>query len=99
MGYYNEERYELILEVICSYKGIKKEEINKILKDRECKYFLFLLLNQYRCFDCEKVKQDFNYKSNQAIKNNIKKAEEKFFINREFREKFFEVQKIAKKII
>ena len=34
--------YEKIIEAICYVKGIKRHESLKILKDRECKYILFL---------------------------------------------------------
>lgn len=36
--------YEKIIEAICKVKGIKRYDLLKILKDKECKYILFLLL-------------------------------------------------------
>lgn len=96
---FKEERYNIIIELICSYKGISKEKLGIILKDKECKYLLFLLLEKYKCSDIEKIKEDLNILNKKALRYNVKKAEEKFFINREFRERYFELEKMAKKII
>jgi hypothetical protein len=49
--------------------------------------------------DVEQMSFDFNGKSSKSIKYNLKKAEEKFFINREFREAYFEMEEMIKKII
>lgn len=99
---YNMKRectYEKIIDVICEVKRLDREELFKILKDTECKYLLFLLLRKYKCADLEKINEDFHKDIKKSIKFNLKKAEEKFFVNKEFRELFFETEDIIDKII
>ncbi|GLC29392.1 ribose-5-phosphate isomerase [Clostridium omnivorum] len=90
-----EDKYEKIIEVICSYKNIKREELFQILKDRESKYLMFLLMKKYKCADIERLHKDFFIGSKKSISYSLKKAEEKFFINRDFREKYFEAEDIV----
>lgn len=96
---YKKAKYETIIDIICSYKGMSKEQLGVILKDKDCKYLLFLLLEKYKCSDMDDIRTDLNILNRKSIRYNIKKAEEKFFINRDFREKYFELEEIAKKII
>ena len=96
---YKREKYEVIINIICGYKGISKQQLGIILKDKECKYLLFLLLEKYKCADMENIKEDLNMINMKSVRYNVKKAEEKFFINRDFRERYFELEKIAQKII
>jgi hypothetical protein len=94
-----EDKYLKILEVICVIKGIDKQELFKILKDRESKYLLFLLMKKYRCTDMGVLNRDFSIESKKSITYNMKKAEEKFFINKEFRDMYFEAEGILQKNI
>ncbi|SKA81380.1 hypothetical protein SAMN05428976_104184 [Clostridium sp. USBA 49] len=94
-----EDKYIKIIETICEIKGISKNDIPKILKDRECKYLLFLLLKKYKCADIEMLNKDFLIESQKSINYNYKKAEEKFFINKEFRDMYFEIDNIINKSI
>ena len=91
-------KYEKILNVLCDCKGINREEFLNILKDKEYKYLLFLFLKKYKCVDLDKLKKDFKIESKKSINYNCKKAEEKFFVNREFRELYFEMEEIISKI-
>jgi hypothetical protein len=86
--------YEKIIEAICEVKGIKTFEVLKVLKDRECKYILFLLFKKYRCGNVESAYKDFVISNKRAVNYGSKKAEERFFINKEFRETFFEIEDI-----
>jgi hypothetical protein len=95
----SEERYLKIIEFICIYKGINKEELVKLLKDRESKYLLLLILETYRCADLERISRDFSKVSTKSLKYNLKKAEEKFFVNKEFRDRYLEIEEMIKKII
>ncbi|WP_163192871.1 ribose-5-phosphate isomerase [Clostridium thermarum] len=99
IGKYKQSRYDAIIEIICNYKGISKEQLSDILRDRECKYLLFLLLEKYKCTELDYIRKDLRISTKKSIRNNVKKAEEKFFINREFREKYLELEKIAQKIL
>lgn len=94
-----EDKYTKILSVICEIKGISNDELSKILKDRECKYLLFLLLKKYKCADIDILTRDFSIDSKKFINYNLKKAEEKFFINKEFRDMYFEAELIIDKTI
>ena len=91
---YSEDRYERIISVLCEIKGIKREELLKLLKDKECKYLMFLLLKKYGCVNSEKLKIDFSIQSKKSIDSTCKKAEELFLINRQFRESYFRLQEI-----
>lgn len=86
--------YEKIIEAICEVKGIKSNELLKILKDKECKYILLLLLKKYKCGDVENVYKDFMISNKRAVTYGAKKAEERFFVNKEFREMYFEIEDI-----
>ena len=90
--------YEKIVEAICEVKGIKSDELLKILKDKECKYILFLLLKKYKCGDVESAYRDFLISSKRAVSYGSKKAEERFFVNKEFREMFFEIEDMLGKV-
>lgn len=94
-----EDKYIKILETICEIKGIREGELFKILKDRDCKYLLFLLLKKYRCDDIEMLHRDFSIESKKSVNYNLKKAEEKFFINKEFRDMYFQAENIIDKTI
>lgn len=85
-------KYDKIVEMLCSYMKISKDEMFKILKDKECRYILFLLLKKYRCLDIDVINNYFPNYSKKALNYNYKKAREKFFINRDFRERFFEIE-------
>ena len=94
-----ENKYDKILSVICDYKGINREELICVLKDKNYKYLLFLFLKKYKCFDLTKLKEDFSLDSKKSINSSCKKAEEKFFVNKEFRELYFEMEEMISKII
>ena len=68
------------------------DDLIKLLEERDNKYLLLLLLKKYKCMDQEKVKEVFNVKNKRTITNNVRRAEEKLLINRDFRKKFFEME-------
>lgn len=86
------DKYLRIVESVCAYYGLSNANLIDLLKDRENKYLLLLLLKKYRCMDKEKLRVILNVKSNRAITSNIKKAEEKLLINKDFRDRFFEIE-------
>lgn len=85
-------RYVKILNVICNYYNIDEEEFLILLKERESKYMLLLLMKKYRCMDEEGLTEVLKLKNKRSLKYSIKKAEEKLLISREFREKYFEIE-------
>ena len=86
--------YEKIIEAICEVKGMKTYELQRILKDRDCKYILLLLLKKYRCGNVEDAYKEFLVSHKRAVSYGSKKAEEQFFINKEFRTLVFEIEDI-----
>ncbi|MDS0528290.1 hypothetical protein NNC19_21625 [Clostridium sp. SHJSY1] len=86
------DRYLKILRTISLYYGIDEESFILLLKEKENKYLLLLLLKKYRCMDEKHIMSMFNYKSKKSISYNVRKAEEKLLINKEFRDKFFEIE-------
>jgi hypothetical protein len=90
------ENYEVIIKVICEIKGINREDIIEILEDR---YLLFLILYKYNCSEKNVLNNDFEKIDKRKIRYNIKKAEERLLVSRNFREIYFEVEKKVKKLI
>jgi len=91
---YSGDKYEKVISVLCDIKGLRREELIKLLKDRECKYLMFLLLKKYGCVDLGKLKIDFSIQSKKSINSTCKKAEELFLINKQFRELYFRMQEL-----
>lgn len=91
------QRYERIIQVLCEYKGISREEILKVLKDKECKYLFYLLVGKYQCLDVEMIKKDFIKVSKKNLSQNIRKAEEMMLLNKKVRELYFQAEKIIEK--
>lgn len=85
-------RYLKIIKALSLYYGISDEELIEVLKNKESKYILLLLLKKYKCVKDDEIMQVLNYKNKRSIAYNTKRAEEKLLINREFREKFFELE-------
>ena len=50
------DKYLKILESICNYYGLTKSDLLNILKDRDDRYLLLLLLRKYICMDEKKIK-------------------------------------------
>lgn len=86
------DKYLKILKLVAYYNDINDEDIIQLLKDKESKYLLLLLLKKYKCINKEKIMEVFKYKSSRSINYNIKKAEQKFLVNKSFREKYFEIE-------
>jgi hypothetical protein len=85
-------KYIKLLKVICSYYGIKEENFIELIKDRDNKYILLLILKNNNCLDKEKIKEILRLKNSKSINNSLKMAEEKLLVNRIFRERYFELE-------
>lgn len=90
-------RYERIIELMCEYKGINKRDLYKLLKDKNCKYMLFLILKKYGG-GYEYIKNDIPECNKRIINYNCKRAEKMFLINKEFRDMYFEIEDEIEKI-
>ena len=85
-------RYIKILNRLCNYYGIKEDEFIDLLKSREDKYLILLILKNNKCLEVENIKEILKIKTDKSINNNLRLAEEKLLINRDFREKYFELE-------
>ena len=86
------DKYILIINTLISYYGIDKADFINLLRKKENKYLLLLFFKKYRCIDMPRTKELFKYKAKRSVLINIQKAEEKFLINRDFRERYFELE-------
>lgn len=93
-----EEQYKRILELMCKYKGLSREELFKILKDKECRYLFFLLIRKYGCYDIGMLQKDFPSVNKNNIGLNFRKAEEKLLVSRKIRDMYFEAEDIIERI-
>lgn len=93
------DRVAIVMNVLASYLGIEVKEMNEKLRKKENKYIFLLLLKNYKCLQKDKVKEVLDIISDKSIKYNVDKAEEKFLVNKEFRERYFEIQEGLNKII
>lgn len=93
------DKYNVVREVFCYYYGLNNENLSCIKMCKENKYLFLLLLREFNCFNIERLKYDLDINSSRAISSNLKKAEEKLLINKEFRCGYFELEeKIQEKI-
>lgn len=90
-------RYIKILNSLCNYYGIKEDEFIDLLKSREDKYLVLLILKNNKCLEAEAIKEMFKIKTDKSINNNLRLAEEKLLINRDFREKYFDLEENIEK--
>ena len=93
-----ELRYIRILDNICSYSRLSREQFIEILQDKDMRHLLFLFLKNHGYTDKEIISRLFNLKSKGSINNSFKKAEERFFVNKAFRERYFEIEGKLKEI-
>ena len=80
-----------IIKFICDKNHTSNEQMMNILKDREYRYLTILILKKHGYSDS--LDEMMNFKSKRSVNYSIKKAEEKFFINSEFRDKYFRLEK------
>lgn len=90
-------KYMKILDSLCKYYGINEEEFIELLKSREDKYLILLILKNNKCLELENIKKIFKIKTDKSINNNLRLAEEKLLINKNFREKYFELEENIEK--
>lgn len=93
----NRLKYLSILKNICNYYGISEEKFIELLKDRDNKYILLLLLKNNNCLETSRIKEMLKIKTSRSINSNLKIAEEKLLVNRFFREKYFELENTIEK--
>lgn len=81
-----------ILNNICNYYGINEDKFIELLKSRDNKYILLLILKNNHCLERDKIKKIFKLKTSKSINSSLRLAEEKLLINSFFRERYFELE-------
>ena len=89
---HNKLKYMKILNNICNYYGINEDEFIEVLKNRDNKYILLLILKNNHCLEINKIKEIFKLEIAKNINISLRLAEEKLLINKLFREKYFELE-------
>ena len=90
------ERYRVIIEVLCRHYGMNDLDLMTLLKNKECKYLFLLLLSEYGCSEKDRLVNELIFSSNKSINYNLKKAEEKLLINKQFRDNYSILEKTVK---
>jgi len=94
----NKLKYVKILNNICNYYGVGEEEFIELLKNRDNKYVLLLILKNNNCLEVDKINEIFKVKMSKNINSSLRLAEEKLLVNRFFRERYFELENSIEKI-
>lgn len=94
----NSKRYLNILNYICDYYGISNAELAEIMRSKDNKYMILLLLKNNNCLDIESLKDMLKIKNKSSINNSVKLAEKKFLINSYFRNAYFSLEENLEKI-
>ena len=94
--WFNNNKYENIIMILCQYYEVNYEEFNKLLKKREKSYLTVLLMKKFRCLNSEGLKEKLGIISNRSLHYKIKIAEEKILINKKFRDEYFELEEKIK---
>lgn len=93
-----EDSHMKIIKAICKYYGKEDEnELVDLLRSRENKCLFLLILKNNNYFNDYNIMNILRMDSKRSIKNNIRKAEEKFLINTYFRKKYLEIECEIKK--
>lgn len=95
----NKENQLKILNIICNYYGIDKNNFSKLLKNREKKFLLLLVLKNNNFINNDELIDMFGISSVNRLKSNFRKAQEKFLVNTFFREEYIELEEKIKKQI
>jgi len=90
-------KYVNILNNIANYYGVNEDKFIELLKDRDNKYILLLILKNNHCLEVDKIKEIFKLKTSKSISSSLRLAEEKLLVNSFFREKYFELENTLEK--
>lgn len=93
------DNYKRVINILIQYYGIGHEEFYELLKKKENKYLLLLLLKEFKCLNKEQIKEESMIFSYRSIIYNLRKAEEKLLINKSFREDYFSLQENIEKTL
>ena len=89
--------YVKVLSIICRYYGTNENQFYELLKNKEKKFLLLLILKNNNILDNYELINMLGIGSFKKMKSNIKTAEEKFLINSYFRKEYVELEENIKK--
>lgn len=89
--------YDDILSYMCSYYGITINEMIELLKKKENRYMLLLLLKKHDCVNMNNLRNRHEIGCGKFTRNSIRSAEEMLLFNGFFREKYFNMEKYIEK--
>lgn len=93
----NKLKYVNILNNIANYYGVNEDKFIELLKNRDNKYILLLILKNNHCLEIDEIKEIFKVKTSKSINSSLRLAEEKLLVNSFFREKYFELENTLEK--
>lgn len=92
-------KYLKILKIIYGYYGIDESGFVKLLKNRDKKFLILLVLKNNNFLESSDLINIFGINSISKMKSTIKSAEEKFLVNSFFRKDYVELEEKIKKQI
>ncbi len=93
------DKYLKILKIIYSYYGIDESGFVKLLKNRDKKFLILLVLRNNNFLEISDLINILGINSVSKMKRTIKSAEEKFLVNSFFRKDYAELEEKIKKQI
>lgn len=91
--------YNRVLDILIQYYGISYAEFYDMLRKKENKYLFLLLLKEFRGLNKENINEQSISLSYRSLIYNLRKAEEKLLVNKEFRENYFTLQEKVEKYL
>lgn len=89
----NNIKYLEILNYICNYYDMDESELLDLLKKKENRFMLLLILKKNNCLNIYDIMSKFGVKNKRTIEKNIENAEERLLVNNYFRKEYFEIEK------
>lgn len=93
------DKMKIVINILCNYLDEDFNEFEKILKKKDNKYLLLLLLKNYKCLNREEIKLILHISSDKSVYYNMRKAEEKFLISKDFRDRYLIIEEYIQKVI
>lgn len=87
---FDEDRMQRIIDILCLKNNLSKERFMQLCRDKEYRDLMILILKKHGCESG--VENILDFKSKRSVKYNMNKAEERFFVNSDFRKKYFELE-------
>lgn len=93
-----EDNFTNVIEYFCKLNGLNVESLIEFLKKKENKYLLLLIIKKYGDINDKRIKEVLRI-NGRGINSTLRRAEEKVLISKSFRDKYFKLEDVIKKII